>query len=337
MPGVAIVAIPSDNDYVWKISSEKVPHLTLLFLGDMTPGPDLALIETFLSHVVTTSMWRFGLSVHNRGVLGPDSADVVFFRKNDYETKMVAAARTDLLANPTIRAAYNSVQQFPEWTPHLTLGYPATPARPDTREYPGISWVNFDKIALWTGDFDGPTFTLEDRGYGEEVALAMSDNFAAKVLEHHGVKGMKWGVRRDSSISSMSVKTSKLRLSSTDVTAKQKPGQFVRTSGGKRQTASDEAISVAGTRQLAKKSTTDALTNKQLQDAVTRMNLEQQYHTLVKKTNRQTRGQRFVQALFGTKKTVDKSGNPIPGTGQSVASKAAELIGELLKKKSATA
>jgi hypothetical protein len=328
--GVAIVAIPSQDDYVWKISSEKVPHMTLLHFDDVLSGPEWAQVDSFLAHVVETEGSRFGMSVDHRGTLGPEDADVLFFDK--HWSKDISRFRTDLLANPLIRKAYNSSQQYPGWTPHLTLGYPTSPAKSDNREYPGFSWVNFDKIALWLGDYDGPEYQLKDR---EEAALAMSDimTLAGVTLSHYGVKGMKWGVRKDGSISSTTTRNSHLRRKATDVTAKQKPGQYVRTSGGKRQTASEEAVRVAATRQLAKKSTTDALSNKQLQEAVTRMNLEQQYHTLSKKTQRQTRGQRFAQKLLGKPTPVDKNGNPLPGTGSSFAAAAASAVGEVLKNK----
>jgi len=83
-------------------------------------------------------------------------------------------------------------------------------------------------------------------------------------LAHYGVKGMKWGTRREP----------------TAITVKTRPGKRVKTYGGKRQSASEDAIRVAGTRQKAKKSTTDSLSNKELQDLVARMNLEQQYARL---------------------------------------------------------
>lgn len=123
-------------------------------------------------------------------------------------------------------------------------------------------------------------------------------------LEHAGVKGMKWGVRKGE-VTSTKAKTSKLRRGEQEVTVSQKPGKFVRTAGGKRNVASDDAVRVAANRQLAKRSTTDALSNKQLQDAVQRMNLETQYHTLTKKSDRRTRGQRMVSKILGNKKNQE--------------------------------
>lgn len=122
-------------------------------------------------------------------------------------------------------------------------------------------------------------------------------------LEHYGVKGMKWGVRKDGSVSSTTQKMSSLRLKSTDVVVRQKPGRFVKTAGGRKQTASDDAVRVAAARQLAKRSTTDSLSTKQLQEAVNRMNLEIQYAKVVKKADRRDRGKRIVDSILGNPST----------------------------------
>jgi len=186
MSGVAIVAIPSKDDYVWKISSEQVPHLTLLYLGD-----DVRLngVEDYLEHVVNTTMCRFGLSVDRRDTLGPKEADVLLFSK--YNLEMLEDVRAFLLDNDAIAEAYHTSEQFPTYIPHLTLGYPESPAHEDEREYGGIHWVNFDKIALWIDDYEGPEFRLDDK-YDDLVMSDSNDD----ILAHYGVPGMQWGVRR---------------------------------------------------------------------------------------------------------------------------------------------
>ena len=50
MSNLVIVAIPDENDRVWKVSSEQVPHLTLLFLGDTN---EVANLDKIMSAVVT--------------------------------------------------------------------------------------------------------------------------------------------------------------------------------------------------------------------------------------------------------------------------------------------
>lgn len=90
------------------------------------------------------------------------------------------------------------------------------------------------------------------------------------VLQHFGVKGMKWGVRRRGSTSS----------GPTDVVVTSRGGKKVKTAGGKGHGPSDDAVTTAVARQKAKKSSTDSLSNKELQALVSRMNLEQQYSRL---------------------------------------------------------
>jgi 2'-5' RNA ligase len=194
MSNLVIVAIPREDDPVWKYSSEKKPHCTLLFLGE-NQSKSVAIAQ-FLQHAVT--IWDrgpFGLSVDHRDTLGDDEADVLFFRK-DWSTKELASFRATLLKNKDIRDAYDSAEQFPEWNPHLTMGYKSTPAKKDERDYPGFHWVEFDRIALWTGDYEGPEFRLEYNYDPMGTEVMMSAQKGEEFVQHFGVKGMKWGVRK---------------------------------------------------------------------------------------------------------------------------------------------
>lgn len=200
MSNLVIVAIPDQNDRVWKVSSEKIPHLTLLFLGDVDAVKNVDKIEEFVEHAANTTLNRFYLPVDRRGELGDDKADVLFFRKTRYDYKAVRDFRATLLKDNSIRTAFESAEQYEGWTPHLTLGYPATPAKSDKDEYPFYD-VCFDRVAVWYGDYEGPEFVLKD--YWEEFSeYEMMDPspelvaHGAEFIEHFGVKGMKWGVRK---------------------------------------------------------------------------------------------------------------------------------------------
>lgn len=190
-----IVAIPEEDDVVWKVSSEKVPHLTILFLGEQEGGEEKAAhIVEYLRHVAKTSLPRFGMSVDRRGELGDENADVLFFEKE--WAKNAQEFRNYLLKDNVIKSLYDSAFQYPEWTPHLTLGYPETPAKDLPLGFNGIHWVNFDRLALWTGDFEGTEILLEkDRSYAVDE-MAMNEGSLGKVLKHYGVLGMRWGFRR---------------------------------------------------------------------------------------------------------------------------------------------
>ncbi len=234
---IVVVALPTEDDYVRKISSENVPHLTLLYLGD---DPDnIGHISEYVQHASST-LTQFGLGVTKRGVLGGDSADVLFFDKNDVSD--LVRFRAHLLADPHISTAYNLADQFPDWTPHLTLGYPDTPAHADARDYP-ITWVNFDRVALWVGESVGPTYNLKSHTSLPEVSMA--DNSFESILAHFGIKGMRWGVRSKNSESG----------------------------------SSDHESAKAAAAKI-KKGGTKSLSNRELQELVTRLNLERQYSTI---------------------------------------------------------
>lgn len=112
-----------------------------------------------------------------------------------------------------------------------------------------------------------------------------------EVLEHFGVKGMRWGVRRSNPSSSAPSSTDAHRLHEIKTTA---------SKGG-------------GTR---------VLSNKDLQDAITRMNLERQYKAL--SPNKKQQVLQFV-------------GKTLLGIGKQEATKlaaevAAKQIANLLKR-----
>lgn len=270
MSDLAIVAIPAQDDYVWKVSSEKVPHLTLMVLGD-SDNPALPQIEEFLAHVAKTSMYRFGLDVDRRGTLGDKDADVLFFKNPGFNIKNLETVRRYLLTNQSIFTAYHSTDQFEMWTPHLTLGYPETPAKPLDRDYP-ISWVQFDRVALWMNDYDGPEFELKDQW--DNDGMAMSGTSETE-LSHFGVKGMKWGQHKQHAQQAVGLVSGakKLKKDQTKASAQEK----VKAAGG-----------------LHK------LTEKELQALNKRMELEKKYRGFMEEeSKRRKEGAKTVAKILG--------------------------------------
>lgn len=287
---LVIVALPSENDPVQKVSSEKAAHMTLLYLGE--PGFDrtqIDLISGFLEHASST-LSPFMLDVERRGELGPDKADVLFFVKR--YAKRIATFRDQLLQNDLISQAYNSIEQYPEWTPHLTLGYPTSPAK-NTSPDAGIWYVNFDRIALWTGDSTGPTFQLFPKESDMEVAMSQTQRGRAFIMgdgiSHYGVKGMHWGVRRGDSSGGGSAPAAK---------PVPKPRM------------SEDAKAVEKAFGKIDRGGTNALSNHELQGVVTRLNLEQQFDRLTSSPTQQQQnalnsGHAAVKQMLGVGKTIN--------------------------------
>lgn len=197
MSNLVIVAIPDENDRVWKVSSEKVPHLTLLFLGEVEQVGNLDQIMQFVEHAANTTLHRFYLPVDRRGELGADQADVLFFKKGRHDYKAIRDFRATLLQDNNIKTAYDSATQFEgPWQPHLTLGYPATPAKKMPDDWsPSFYEVQFNKIAVWTGDSEGLEILLKDYWDEYDALETVPMDVAMSDIQHHGVKGMRWGVR----------------------------------------------------------------------------------------------------------------------------------------------
>lgn len=273
---LVIVALPSENDPVRKYSSEKEPHLTLLYLGENKfDSSELKHVTDYVEHA-SSMFYRCLIEVDRRGVLGDQNADVLFF--NNERAQQIATLRQQLLRDPLISTAYLSTDQFPDWTPHLTMGYPASPAMKDARDNPGFFYVDFDRIALWTDDYSGPTFQLKNNGYGMEVAMSQIErgrSVTDDVLQHHGVKGMKWGVRRSDSSNDSS-------------------------------TRSADSKAAVDAQSKIKSSGTKSLSNQELQGLINRMNLERQYQTMVSQNQTSMdRGLQTTQKILKAGKTVE--------------------------------
>jgi hypothetical protein len=92
-----------------------------------------------------------------------------------------------------------------------------------------------------------------------------AEEFVDDFLTHVGVKGMKWGVRKAPSARGLSTTVKPSRFRKTKVKVK----------GGRAHPAVPEAISAREKQRILKKSGVNALSNKDLQELQTRLNLEQ--------------------------------------------------------------
>lgn len=116
---------------------------------------------------------------------------------------------------------------------------------------------------LRTGKWGEPTGSL----LGFSIPSVKHSDAVSDILEHHGVKGMRWGVRRKN-IGSANEKV-----------------------------VSEDAKKAAGASSKAKIHGKQALSNEEMQSLVTRMNLERQLSQLTPPSRAQ-KGARFVTNLL---------------------------------------
>ena len=103
-------------------------------------------------------------------------------------------------------------------------------------------------------------------------------------LQHYGVLGMRWGVRKRSGGGGGGP---------TPIKVSARPGQKIITTGGHRQPSSEDAKLTAAIRQKARASGPQSLSNNEMRTLVERMNLEQQYARLNPK--QKSLGEKFLK------------------------------------------
>lgn len=115
----------------------------------------------------------------------------------------------------------------------------------------------------------------------------------SNLLKHHGIKGMKWGVRRD-------------RPSAVSVSDK---GKKLTSKGGFGHPAHPEAVRARTSGQIAKKSGVKALSDQQLRDYSNRLRLEQEVKRL--QYNEKPAAHRFILKALGRSgnQAIDKHAN----------------------------
>lgn len=120
------------------------------------------------------------------------------------------------------------------------------------------------------------------------VLTALESYVPKKDARQFGVPGMKWGVRKAPGSGPGPA---------SEVGVKVTPGKKVKTTGGKERPAHEDAIRARVGQQIAKKSTTDALSNQELQAVVQRMQLEANYAKLSQQNV--SAGRAFINTFIG--------------------------------------
>jgi len=102
------------------------------------------------------------------------------------------------------------------------------------------------------------------------------------VLAHHGTKGMRWGIRKGK--------------------------------GTPTHPVSEDHATVQAHTQKAKEGGVKALSNKELQDVITRKNLEKQHRELVGGGNKFDKGHKHIKKILSVAKTLNDIHNTVETT-----------------------
>lgn len=97
-------------------------------------------------------------------------------------------------------------------------------------------------------------------------------------LAQHGIKGMRWGIRRTEAQLARA-RGEAVPASTSHVQTRSGKGKVI-ARGGENQPASDDARNRAARQQIASKSGVDSLSNKELQELISRLNMENTYRKL---------------------------------------------------------
>lgn len=134
-------------------------------------------------------------------------------------------------------------------------------------------------------------------------------------LYHHGVLGMRWGVRRNNS-SGSSGEPSRLRRFARNTNVNDVSSMINNS-----KTINNETSRIVKNKTISKhKKTAEQMTNKELQDAINRMNLEKQFSTLsAEKTTAGKISAMDVLDTVGTALTIAGAAAGLYGTVKGIA------------------
>lgn len=197
----AIMAIPSPLESIRLVGDEE-KHATLLFFGETSTLPGEAR-QTLLDSVqmACEMLFPFSESITDVVRLGsevPPALVALLAGEN------LSQVRNLFMMNPAVKGYQDNVQQHPSFTPHVTLGHPDFTDEAIVRALMRqIFKVRFDRLSVWWNDerFDCPLgipTTSDDASVSAAIGKFLAEHAVEDDdhLEHHGVKGQKWGVRR---------------------------------------------------------------------------------------------------------------------------------------------
>jgi 2'-5' RNA ligase len=137
-----IAAVPSQDDPVHQVVAEDA-HVTLQFLGETADLSDKQITEIKQTlEMLASVVYPFQADISGTAELGPDKAQVLIV-----QSALLTKIRETLGMSDAVSTAVASVDQFPNWIPHLTLAYEGE--MPDVSAFQS---VEIGSIELWLAE-----------------------------------------------------------------------------------------------------------------------------------------------------------------------------------------
>ena len=180
--GRVIVALPRADDPVNDLAPDEA-HLTLVWLGKPEDNPDLDMEAIRASVSAFADLTEgFTANVDRVEPLGGEGAIVWMLAPN-----VPTFVHDRLLQDVNIKAAHDAVKQYPNYTPHNTIGYDLMLSGDGIDALSAVESITYDRLAVWDGE-DRAEYPFG--GAMTEVAAAATTDVAEQPttpLAWHGV------------------------------------------------------------------------------------------------------------------------------------------------------
>lgn len=184
-----VVAIPRDLDPIRLVGDED-KHATLLYFGETATLPDGAKEAILKSLAQVANIFEcFGENIIGIQRLGPDVPPALVAMLSNGQLGNI---RNTLLIDSKISEYLQNATQYPDYTPHVTLGYPDYAGEDQLRQLAQTLYrVRFDRLALWwNGEQTEFDLTSFENSYPTESenALAQSEFSSVRSYLSHATE-----------------------------------------------------------------------------------------------------------------------------------------------------
>lgn len=178
-----VVALPADGDPVRELGPEE-SHLTLVYLGEQEVSEE---VEDAIAEYAQALSETIEMPVVGVDILGED---------NDAEVLMLAPDTPSQVRDGLLEVlrehGLDDASEWPEYTPHVTLGYIPEGEEGEVVEPPEA--ITFDRLAIWRGEGEpavtfqmGPPIESDDEPDLDEDPFDDGDEFVPTAVMFHGV------------------------------------------------------------------------------------------------------------------------------------------------------